>query len=125
MGTRGRALGGAVDLFVAGQRCGGTGRQSRHFLRGFGWLGDTRGVARLADVTTAEVLAFKSEQAGRALSTRTHRVAVVRTFLNTCERAGWIQRSPAAHLRLETPRKRSSSSLTDEQPLALVAAAQT
>lgn len=119
------ALAEAVDLFVAGQPCAGTERQYRYILRRFASLCDTRGVARLADVTTAEVLAFKSEQAGRALSTRTHRVAVVRTFLNTCERAGWIQRSPAAHLRLETPRKRSSSSLTVEQQLALVAAAQT
>jgi integrase len=50
-------------------------------------------------------------------------VAVVRTFLNTAERAGWIERSPAAHIKLETPRSRRRHSTLDlDESRRLIAA---
>jgi integrase/recombinase XerC len=114
----------AIDQYLAGQPCSATEKQYRFILDRFRQLCQKRGIVDVVDVTTAEVLAFKAEQARHAPTTRTHRLAVVRSFLNTCERAGWIDRSPAAHLRLSTPRQRRSSSLSIDDQRALVAAAE-
>jgi len=115
----------AADLFLSGQPCPSTERQYRFILDRFQCLCGARGITHLSKVTTAEVLSYKTSQAHHAPATRTHRVAVVRSFLGSAERAGWIKRSPAAHIRLETPRKHRTSSLSLEQQRALIGAAAT
>src|SRR5260370_34175095 len=115
----------AADLFLAGQPCPSTECQYRFILGRFESLCKARGITRLSKVTTAEVLSYKASQVHLAPATRTHRVAVVRSFLGSAERAGWIKRSPASHLRWETPRKRHTSSLSLEQQRAWIGAAAT
>src|SRR5216683_5910318 len=118
-------IGGAADQYLAGLSCAGTERQYRRILGMFASMCEAAGRCELESVTVADVLAYKSAQAHLAPNTRTHRLAVVRSFLNTAESVGWIPRSPAAHLKLSRPRQHRPSSLTVDQQQALVAAART
>src|SRR5216683_4914034 len=117
-------IGGAADQYLAGLSCAGTERQYRRILGMFASMCEAAGRCELESVTVADVLAYKSAQAHLAPNTRTHRLAVVRSFLNTAEAVGWIPRSPAAHLKMSKPHHRPSSGLTVEQQQALVAAAE-
>lgn len=115
----------AVELYLAGLNCESTARQYRYVLERFQVGAAARGVVEIEDVTTGDVLGFKADQSRLAPNTRSHRLAVVRTFLNTAERAGWLPHSPASHLRGEgTRRRRQKPSLSTDEQRRVIAAAE-